>query len=101
MANSLEVDLEQLRPKLKDRKYAQAMYAAMCNNEFEKEGEKWSCSWRYAGGMVARLRGEKECYLDYYCSGILADEPTVPEGIITDEIRKDIEELGWKINEIR
>lgn len=99
MAYDLEVDLEQLRSKLKDRKYAQAVYAAMCNNEFEKEGEKWSCSWRYAGGMVARLRGEKEMYLDYYCSGIGSelDEPTVPEGVITDEVRKDIETLGWEI----
>lgn len=96
MAHDLEVDLEQLRPKLKEYKYAQAVYAALCNNEFEKEGEKWSCSWRYAGEMVARLRGEKECYLDYYCSGI-ADKEGIPEGKITDEVRKDIEQLGWKI----
>ncbi|NDI21048.1 MAG: hypothetical protein EBY85_07125 [Burkholderiaceae bacterium] len=45
--------------------YAQNLYAAMCNNSFirlevvpiltEKE---WSCSWRYAGGVVADIRCE-------------------------------------------
>jgi hypothetical protein len=83
----LEVDLEQLRDKLKDRKYAEDLYSALCNNEFTKEGKEWSCTWRYAGGMIARLRGEGEDYLDYYCIG--------NEGNITEQVKEDLEALGW------
>jgi hypothetical protein len=83
----LEIDLEQLRDKLKDRKYAEDLYGALCNNEFIKDGKEWSCTWRYAGGMIARLRGEGEDYLDYYCTG--------NEGFITEEVKKDLETLGW------
>ena len=81
----MESDLEKLAPKLKDPEYAKALYAALCNNTFEKQ---WSCSWRYAGGIVARLRDEGEDYLDYYCSS--------PEEI-TEEIREDLRLLGWKV----
>lgn len=97
MVRSLEIDLEYFRPKLKDRNYAKALYAALCNNEFEKDGKKWSCTWRYAGGLVADLRNEGEDYLDYYCSGLLHDEEPIAEGHITDELRQDIESLGWSI----
>ena len=50
--------------------YSQNLYAAMCNNLFYKNDEEWSCSWRYAGGLVADLRNMGEDYLDWYCSGI-------------------------------
>ena len=40
--------------------YAQNLYAAMCNNDFQQhkvwpiiKGEIWTCSWRYAGGIIA------------------------------------------------
>jgi hypothetical protein len=82
----MEYDLEKLAPKLKDPEYAKALYAALCNNIFEKQ---WSCSWRYAGGVVARLRNEGENYLDYYCNS--------PEGVVTEEIREDLRLLGWKV----
>lgn len=90
----MESDLEKLVVKLKDPAYAKALYAALCNNEFYKE---WSCSWRYAGGLVARLRDEGEDYIDYYCN--FSDENSVPEGEITEEVRKDIESLGWRVYE--
>ena len=92
--------------------YAQNIYAALCNNDFQKlevmpilKNQTWSCSWRAAGGVVARLIGEGD-YLDWYCSGIQdfsSDQADprfnggqyVPEGIITDEIRADLQKLGW------
>ena len=100
--------------KVKDSDgYAQNVYAALCNNEFQKQevwpvltDETWGCSWRYAGGIIADLRGEGE-YLDWYCSGMRGgDEPTVyelplnktgyvSEGTITHEIRQDLLRLGW------
>jgi len=101
--------------------YAQNLYAAMCNNDFIKmevvpilrqdpDKDYWSASWRYSGGIVADMRQEGD-YIDWYCSGIGGgDEPDVyaeghdlkrkgyvPEGQITDEIRNDLQRLGWAI----
>jgi hypothetical protein len=88
--------------------YAQNLYAAMCNNEFQRRevwpiltDERWSCSWRYAGGVVARIVGKGD-YMDYYCSGIGAFSPSdeayaghVNEGVVTAEIEQDLALLGW------
>lgn len=95
--------------------YAQNLYAAMCNNGFIRlevipvlKGEEWSCSWRYAGGIIADMQ-QKGDYIDWYCSGIRDvshDEEEnklwdgrnyVGEGCITDEIRNDLQRLGWAI----
>jgi hypothetical protein len=97
---SLEKDLrtsEYISSKCKASEiYSQNLYAALCNNDFIKDNQKWSCSWRSAGGIVANLREEGD-YIDWYCSGMGSDPNGVGEGIITDEIRKDITDLGWDI----
>ena len=111
--NNLEYDLrasEYIVEKCKDEYYAQNIYAALCNNYFRKnevihilKEDSWSCSWRYAGGIVADLRGEGD-YLDWYCSGIRDKEATetpdtnrynVGEGFVTDEVKEDLFNLGW------
>lgn len=89
--------------------YAQNLYAALCNNGFQRQDvwqilkdQTWSCTWRYAGGIIADMRQEGD-YIDWYCSGIrggIADhdadvEGPVSEGEITDEIRQDLARLGW------
>lgn len=90
--------------------YAQNLYAAMCNRDFIKhdvvpilKNQYWSCSWRYAGGIIADMRQEGD-YIDWYCSGIRGgmsyDDETVidemvPEGTVTEEIRQDLLKLGW------
>lgn len=83
--------------------YAQNLYAAMCNNDFIKremwpllKEQKWSCSWRYAGGIIADMRQEGD-YIDWYCSGIRDDYSNgyVGESVVTEEIEKDLYELGW------
>lgn len=101
--------------------YAQNLYAAMCNNDFFKttldhtpenvtqiltQGlPRWSCSWRYAGGIIADMQGTGD-YIDWYCSGIRDpdrdNQPVngrrfVAESVVTDEIREDILRLGWRI----
>lgn len=77
--------------------YAQCLYAALCNNEFQRQavwpllkGETWSCSWRYAGGIIADMQ-EKGDYMDWYCSG--------GEGMVDEEIREDLFKLGWRVVE--
>lgn len=110
--NNLEYDLrtsDWIAEKCADADYAQNLYAALCNNEFIKldawqilKDERWSCSWRHSGGIIADIRQEGD-YIDWYCSGSLRENQVnslrsvVPEGIITDEIRQDLENLGWGI----
>lgn len=110
-------DCDWLKDKIRaSRSYAQNLYAAMCNMQWQKldvlpllKDELWRCSWRSSGGIVAGLRHEGEDYLDYYCSGMgglttydpdegdryIAEKQYVPEGTVTDEIRKDLARLGW------
>jgi len=109
---------EWFRNRVKSSKsYAQNLYAAMCNNEFQKQDtwevltdSRWSCSWRAAGGVVATLRDCNEDYMDYYCSGMggFATEDSDPasyyeenqyvkESEVTDEIRADLLRLGWVV----
>ena len=96
--------------------YAQNVYAALCNMRWQPldvipilKDEYWSCSWRAAGGLVARLRKTGD-YMDWYCSGIQdfsADHADprfngggfVAEGEVTDEIREDFATLGWAPSE--
>jgi len=97
--------------------YAQNLYAALCNNDFTRaemwpilKEEKWSCSWRYAGGIIADMQ-QKGDYIDWYCSGsgglnqeydgIETNEQWqartgyVPESVVTEEIERDLYQLGW------
>lgn len=124
--NNMEYDLrtsEYLVNKVRnDENYAQNLYAALCNNEFIKNDvwpllteQTWHCSWRYAGGIIANMRGEGD-YIDWYCSGIRNDwtdeefqnaskvdqeryldmkNNHVGEGAITDEVKQDLYDIGW------
>lgn len=97
--------------------YAQNLYAAMCNMQWRKremwpelKEQNWSCSWRYAGGIVADMRQEGD-YIDWYCSGMgglnqeydgeetneqwQARTGYVPESVVTEEIERDLNQLGW------
>ena len=129
--NNLEYDLlttDWILEKVRTQEYyAQNLYAAMCNNQFQRNDvwpilseQKWSCSWRHAGGVIADMRGKGD-YIDWYCSGInddLLDEMTqagwenlpleqqtryknsllfVREAVVTEEIENDLFELGWLV----
>ena len=105
--NNLEYDLlntQWIVDKTEDDVYAQNLYAALCNNQFYKEDmkEPWTCSWRYAGGIIADVKwlatGKAYDYLNFYCSAALSDNPKfVGEGTVTDEIRDDLTRLGWRV----
>ena len=85
----------------------------------DPEKDYWGASWRSAGGIIADMQ-QKGDYIDWYCSGIrdvgeyasenedkeLTEEQLarleitknyVPEGCITDEIRNDLQRLGWAV----
>jgi hypothetical protein len=88
----------------RDEVYAQNLYAAFCNNEFVPKdiwgilkNVRWSCTWRYAGGIVAEIREDSD-YMDWYCSGInLYNELFVPESCIVPVIAEDLDQLGWLV----
>lgn len=114
--NNLEYDLrttEWIIEKARaSEKYAQHIYAALCNNDFIKRDmfqvlkeETWGCSWRHAGGVVADMLGQGD-YIDWYCSGMgdglgNGDEKGwkgfVQEGYVTEEIEEDFKRLGWNV----
>ena len=129
--DNLEYDLrstEWIIEKAKsDNVYAQHLYAAICNNEFQRNdvwpiltGKKWGASWRHAGAIVSDMR-EQGDYMDWYCSGIQNDDPIddevfqnmddhqrreffeakayVSESVVTEEIREDLLKLGWLVIE--
>lgn len=127
-SDNLEADLRStdwILAKAREREdYAQNLYAALCNNTFQRndvvtilKNKTWSCSWRYAGGIVADMRQTGD-YLDWYCTGIQirsneeisADKTAeqsknweevisryVSESVVTDEIREDLWRLGWTV----
>lgn len=113
----LEEDLRNspmILKKVQQDRYAQNLYAAMCNMRWQKfevvpllKDDIWSCTWRYAGGIIADIREEGD-YLDWYCTGIRGshdmggsapepDQGYVGEGYVTDEIKSDLFKLGWII----
>lgn len=127
--DNLEYDLRTtdwiLEKVRSDDVYAQHLYASMCNRDFVRNDvwpiltdKRWSCSWRYAGGIIADMQ-EKGDYIDWYCSGYkdlkdldddqfrqlnkeqqeayLESKAHVSEGHVTEEIRADLLKLGWVV----
>ena len=88
---------------------------AICNRQFQKleimpvlKDERWSASWRSAGGIIANMREEGD-YIDWYCSGIGdglgngdldGTKGYVSESVVTNEIREDLKQLGWIVLDI-
>jgi len=88
--SKFEKDLTYIQIRLKkDEEFAKDVYRALCNMRWRMKWTpfKYSCSWRYAGGLIARIREQGEEYIDFYCSG--------KEGIITDQVKNMFNELGW------
>ena len=76
-----------VRALAQDDGFAKLLYAALCNTTWIRQTERFACSWRYAGGIVADLRERGEEYIDFYCAG--------GEGVIADVVRIELERLGW------
>jgi hypothetical protein len=108
-----EKDLQKLAAKMQDDKYAQKVYAALCNvvwvhksrpenykqvqediwikSEWNRAEWEYSCSWRSAGALVADIRDKGENYLDFYCNG--------NEGNVDEEVAEDLKVLDWEVDQ--
>jgi hypothetical protein len=97
--NNLEHDLKTtdwlVEKVTTDKSYAADLYSALCNNEYRKnevwpilQDKSWSCSWRYAGTIIADIK-EEGTYLDWYGGG--------KEGNITEEVKNDLAKLSWMV----
>ena len=96
LANELKSSPKIVEKIQKCDKYAQHVYATLCNNVFYKLKNleydfhaPWQISWRSAGGLVAEIRINNETYLDWYCSG--------NEGSVHYEFIDDLNYIGWDV----
>lgn len=91
VVQAFEDMLYELKDRLReDDQFARELYCAICNMQWAHDDyeELYSCSWRYAGGLVADIRKMGEGYLDYYCSGY--------EGTVTTNVLSELIERGWR-----
>lgn len=88
---SLSADPD-IRTLVLDDEFARQLYASLCNVEWVKGDEHYACSWRYAGDLVASLRGKGEDYMDFYCSG--------GEGRVSEAVRYCLAQLGYTAREL-
>lgn len=93
---------------IENRDIAVDFYRALCNMRWKKDinttaedkiidklrgidSAVWSCTWRYAGGLIAAMRNEHynttEDYMDFYCSG--------EEGCVSPLVKECFERMGW------
>ena len=92
---SLELELYQAkhivsRCKADPKEFATELYGALCNVVWKHRdsGSEFSCSWRYAGGIVSTMSHSVDDYMIYYDSG--------NEGVVTDDVRTELDKLGWE-----
>ena len=94
MNNKFEEDLKSLSQKInEDIDFATDVYRALCNMQWKRSDDPediYSCSWRYAGGLIAGMRGMHDMmdYCEFYCSG--------NEGMVTEEVKESFKKLGWE-----
>ena len=63
--------LDSLKNLIEDDLIAQDLWGALSNTTWIslEDDFEYSCSFRFAGGLVANLRGKGETYMEFYCSG--------------------------------
>ncbi len=81
--------LKHIFADLTEREWYEDLYHALCNIAWvhQSSGQRWLCSWRYAGTVTAVLRGMGEDYLDYYVMG--------GEGTVAPWLREALAAYGW------
>lgn len=71
-----------------DEEFCKQVWSSLANVDWynTKDHTTYSCSWRYAGGLIADILGEGN-YMDWYCCG--------PDAVVSDEIARAMKKLGW------
>jgi hypothetical protein len=82
---------KELSEQVQDDDFAHQLYASLCNTVWHNKttGDTYSCTWRYAGGIVASMRCLGEDYLNFYCSG--------GEGNVHPKAYKALNDLGYTV----
>ena len=87
-----EKDLEKtFNERMKaDDSFCVQIWSALANKLWKHESmdddEEYSCTFRYAGGLIADILG-RGGYMDWYCSG--------PYATVSDEIESGMKDIGW------
>ena len=91
---SLELELYQAKHIVKrcsddPKGFATDLYSALCNITWKHKetGNNFSCSWRYAGGIVSTMSHSVDDHMIYYATG--------NEGTVTDDVLTELDKLGW------
>ena len=95
---SLELDLYQAKHIVRrcqsdPKEFATELYCALCNVTWKhRETENtFSCSWRYAGGIVSTMSHSVDDHMIYYGAG--------NEGTVTEDVLTELDKLGWEPTE--
>jgi len=89
---------EEFLALLKDEGFACAAYESFCNQVYiDEQRERFSCSWRYAGGMIAEMRDEGEDYLDYYLGDFIERTGLDRVPLHKDKVQEVYNRLGWRL----
>jgi hypothetical protein len=70
-----------------DSAFACRVYGSLGNVEWQHAQATYSCSFRYAGELIAEMRDQGEDYLDFYCSS--------PAGVVDSDVRAALGARGW------
>ena len=85
------VFLSTIESQMQDLEFATEVYQSLCNMRWRRKDNPkiiYSCSWRYAAGIIAEIRNQGEDYLDFYCSG--------NEGVISSRLEIIYSSAGWE-----
>lgn len=89
--SNFESDLKEIfSDRMKqDGDFCKQIWSSLANVTWKhkKSYIEYAESFRYAGGLIAEIRGEGD-YMDWYCSGEYAT--------VCDEIKKALAKKGWK-----
>ena len=89
----LENDLlsdDRMKELVTDDAFAGRLWGALCNTAWRSvtdANSEWGCSFRYAGGLVASLRGLGEYYPDWMDRG--------DAGVVPEDVGAELSRLGW------
>lgn len=80
---------------VKDIEFARAAYDTLCNTEWvDADFERWSCTMRYAGGIIATARDQGEDYVEFYLGD---SEDSDAARTHSRTFRKMLSRLGWRL----